>query len=191
MEDNVIAIIKDSNFHLKDKELNDPLIRYASRGLVFNDQNEIAVFHKKNKNEYKLPGGGIKKNENPVEAFYREVLEETGCVVEILDCLGTIIEEKSSTNFKQVSYVYVSRVINDSRKLNLTEKEKEEGAVLLWKSIQDALDLITNCQENLVGSLYDDLYRSLFMVERDKEILNYYIKNKIKNNCKCQGKKSK
>lgn len=29
------------------------------------------------KNEYKLPGGGIDKGENPEEAFKRETLEET------------------------------------------------------------------------------------------------------------------
>lgn len=179
MEDNIIAVIKDSNFNLKDKELHNPEIRYSSRGLVFNDQNEIAVFHKQKKNEYKLPGGGLEKNEDPVDAFYREVFEETGCEVSIIDCLGTIIEEKSSTNFKQVSYVYVAKVINNSHQLNLTEKEKDEGAILLWKNIDEALNLITNCQKDLVGSLYDDLYRSLFMVERDKEILKYYIKTKV------------
>lgn len=177
-EDNVIGIIKNSNFNLQNQELNNPEIRYASRGLVFNEKNEIAIFHKKNKNEYKLPGGGIELRETPKDAFLREIEEETGCIVEITDYLGIIIEEKSSTNFKQISYVYVSRVINDLHKLKLTEKEKEEGAVFHWVAIEDALNLITNCKDKLVGSNYDNLYRSLFMVERDKEILKYYLKTK-------------
>ena len=46
---------------------------------------KIAIFYKSNKNEYKLPGGGMENDENPEEAFKREVLEETGCVVEIVN----------------------------------------------------------------------------------------------------------
>lgn len=177
-KDNIIGIVKDSNFNLKVKPLKNPEIRYASRGIIFNDKGEIAVFNKKNKNEYKLPGGGIEEKEDKIEAFKREVLEETGCLVEITNYLGIIIEEKSLTNFKQISYVYVAKVIKNLNKLNLTLKEQEEGATLLWKDLNKALNLITNCQRELVVSKYDNLYKSLFMVERDKKILEYYLKNK-------------
>ena len=49
-KDNIIGIVKDSNFNLKVKPLKNPEIRYASRGIIFNDKGEIAVFNKKNKN---------------------------------------------------------------------------------------------------------------------------------------------
>lgn len=119
-KDNIIGIVKDSNFNMEVKPLKNPEIRYASRGIVFNDKGEIAVFNKKNKNEYKLPGGGIEEKEDKIEAFKREVLEETGCFVEITNYLGIIIEEKSLTNFKQISYVYTAKVIKNLNKLNLT-----------------------------------------------------------------------
>lgn len=179
-KDSIINIVRDSDLGLEDKLLVNPIVRYASRGIVFNEAVEIAVFNKRNKNEYKLPGGGIESLEDSMTAFKREVLEETGCNVLISDYLGIIIEEKSLTNFKQISYVYVAKVTKNLNKLNLTLKEQEEGATLLWENINEALRLITNCKDELVGSKYDDLYKSLFMVERDKEILEYYIKNKVK-----------
>ena len=166
---NIIGVIKDSN-----NSLNNPVIRYASRGIVIKD-NQVALINKQNKNEYKLPGGGIENNETKEQAFYREILEEVGCEVEIKDYLGMIIEEKSNTNFKQISYVFVANVINDTNHLNLTKKEIDEGTRLLWVTPQEALDLIKDSIEKIKGSKYDSKYRSMFMVKRDAKILEYYL----------------
>lgn len=174
---NLIKIIKDEDFNLKSIDFNNPKIRYGARGIVIKD-DKIALFNKVNKNEYKLPGGGIEKNEDIENAFKREVLEETGCEVEIIRELGIIEEQKSLDNFKQISYVFVSRVIKDTNILSLTEKEKDEGAKLLWVDINKALNLITNSMNNLKASKYESLYHSKFIVERDKIILEYYLNNK-------------
>ena len=52
---------------ITDKEIGEDVVKYeklltrvASRGIVLNDNGKIAIFYKKNKNEYKLPGGGMK-----------------------------------------------------------------------------------------------------------------------------------
>lgn len=177
-EDNIIDIVSDRDLGLISKDLNNPIIRYAARGIVINDDGDVAVINKKIKNEYKLPGGGIENNENQEEAFLREVFEETGCYVEITDYLGTIIEEKSLTNFKQISYVFVGKVLENTNKLHLTEKESDEKTTLLWKSLDDALKLIKDSQANIKGSIYDSKYQSLFVVKRDEKILAYYINNK-------------
>ena len=50
---NNIAIIKDSDIGYKSSiELNNPKIRYASRGIVIKD-DKIAILNKTNKNETK------------------------------------------------------------------------------------------------------------------------------------------
>ena len=59
-----ISIIKDSDIGYEGSELNNPRIRYASRGIVIKG-NKIAILNKANKNEFKLPGGGIEDNETP------------------------------------------------------------------------------------------------------------------------------
>lgn len=161
-------------------EMKNPRLRTASRGIVIRDDGKIAVFNKSNKNEYKLPGGGIEGEEEPEIAFKREAMEETGCEVEIIKELGITEEYKSLNNFKQISYVYVGKVIKDTKQLHVTEKEKDEGAKLLWETPQKALELITECYNNLIASKYESVYTTKFIVLRDRKILENYIKNCIK-----------
>lgn len=163
-------------------EMEAPRTRLGARGIVIREDGKIAVFNKVNKNEYKLPGGGIEENENPEIAFKREVLEETGCEIEIIKALGTIEEHKTLDNFKQVSYIFVGEVIKDTNELHITEKEKEEGAKLIWETPENALKLITHCFDNLIASKYESIYHTKFIVFRDRKILEKYIElNKEKN----------
>ena len=176
-----IRIVKDNDFGLDEKEFNNPFIRLGARGIIVRDDGKIAVFYKSKMNEYKLPGGGIENDEKPELAFMREAMEETGCEIEDIKPLGMIEEHKSQTNFKQISYVFVSKVKKDTKNLSLTEKEQGEGAMLLWLSPTDALEKIANCLEKLKASPVDEaesLYSTKFVVLRDKSILEYYIKRK-------------
>ena len=175
-----IKVITDEDFNLEVKDFDNPRIRFGARGIVFNNKNEIAILNKANKNEYKLVGGGIESNEEPIVAFKREVLEETGCKVEIDDCLGIIKEEKSQDNFIQTSYVYVAHVTSDTNQLHLTEKEIEEGSQILWLKIEDASQVIKDCESKLVSSKYENVYHTKFIVRRDYTILKYYIEKYLK-----------
>lgn len=171
----LICKITDSDIGEELLKMENPRLRLAARGIVIREDGKIAVFNKSNKNEYKLPGGGIEGEENPEIAFKREAMEETGCEVEIIKELGTTEEYKSLNNFKQISYVYVGKVIKDTKQLHVTEKEKDEGAKLLWETPQKALELITECYNNLIASKYESVYSTKFIVLRDRKILEKYI----------------
>lgn len=93
----------------------NPVIRNGARGIVIRQDGKIAIFYKSNKKQYKLPGGGIENNETPEIAFKREVLEETGCNVEIIKKLGITKEYKSRENFLQTSHIFISKVANDTK----------------------------------------------------------------------------
>lgn len=173
----LICKITDKDISEEYMELENPKIRLASRGIVIRDDGKIAIFNKSKKNEYKLPGGGIENDETPEDTFKREVLEETGCVVEIIKKLGITEEYKYKTNFKQISNVYLGKVLEDTKQLNITEKEKNEGSRIIWETPKRALELIKNCYENLLASDYDSIYVTKFVVLRDSKILEYYIKN--------------
>ena len=73
--------------------------------------------------------------------------------------------------------IFVAKVIKDIHHLNLTEKEKNEGAKLLWVEPKEALKLITECYDKLLSSNYDDVYDTRFVVLRDRKILEYYLNN--------------
>ena len=154
--------------------MNNPRIRLGARGIVFNKDNNIAILNKQFKNEYKLVGGGIYKDEEPQEAFKREVLEEAGCNIDITHFLGIIEEIKTHDNFKQLSYVFVGKVIGDINEPNFTLKEREEGARIIWVSIDEAMSLIKNSEKKLFSSKYESIYHTKFIVRRDYEILKHY-----------------
>ena len=171
----LICKITDKDIGEDSKNMENPTLRLGARGIVIREDGKIAIFNKSNKNEYKLPGGGLEGEEKPEEAFKREVLEETGCEVEIIKCLGTTEEYKSLKNFKQISYVFIGKVLKDTQKLNITEKEKDEGAKLLWEDPKYALNFITECYENLIASKYESVYATKFVVLRDRKILEKYL----------------
>jgi len=173
-----IKIITDSDLGLEEIPFDRPGIRKGARGIVINHEGHIALLNKAVKHEYKLPGGGLEDGEDPRAAFIREVMEETGCEAEITNELGTIEEHKSQGNFKQISYLFVGKVRKNTNRLHLTSKEKDEGAKLIWADEKEALRLITDCYEKLAPSQYEDVYFSKFIVLRDKEILQYYLRHK-------------
>lgn len=179
MKEELICKITDKDIGETSLEMTNPRLRLGARGIVIREDGKIAIFNKSNKNEYKLPGGGLEDEETPEKAFQREVLEETGCEVEIIENLGITEEYKSLNNFKQISYVFVGKVLKDTKQLNVTEKEKDEGAKLLWKTPENALELIIKCYDELVASKYESVYSTKFIVLRDRKILERYLELKL------------
>lgn len=177
-------IIKDEDIGFKNKELINPKKRIGARGIVLKD-DKIALFYKKTKNEYKLPGGGVESGENIEDAFKREVLEETGCRVNIISKLGTTEEFKGIKNFYQLSHVFLADVVEDTKQLHLTEKESAEGAELIWVSLDEAIEKLKNCFNNLKPSPYDmqeNVYSTKFIIKRDLSILNYFKSQIVSQN---------
>lgn len=172
----IIARITDEMFGDASKEFNNPIVRKSARGIALREDGQIAIFNKKHKNEYKLPGGGIDEGETPEEAFKREIMEETGSKLKDIQFLGITEELKSFDNFQQISYVYIARVIETKKELSLTQKEIEEGGELIWMFPEDALKEITECANKIIESKYENLYHSKFINYRDREILRFFIK---------------
>ena len=174
-----IIKITDKDVGTEEWKLDNPRIRNASRGIVIREEDgKIAILNKTNKNEYKLVGGGIEGNEDPRVAFKREVIEEAGCEVEILEELGITEEYRTHHNFKQISHIFVSKVTKDLHHLDLTKKEQDEGAKLIWLDPKEALEKIIDSFNKAVASEYEDIYSTKFVVTRDRKILEYYLNNK-------------
>jgi len=68
----LICRITDEDLGEESVEMHNPIIRYASRGIVLRDDGKIAIFNKANKNEYKLPGGGLEEGDSFSQAFSYE-----------------------------------------------------------------------------------------------------------------------
>ena len=55
-------------------------VRDSARSIIIKD-GKVAMIHSLKYDYYKFPGGGIDKDESPVDAMIRETLEESGLIV--------------------------------------------------------------------------------------------------------------
>ncbi|MGN0144675.1 MAG: NUDIX hydrolase [Clostridium sp.] len=118
--------------------------REAVRAIIIRD-NKILMVHSKNE-DYKFPGGGIKKGEGKIQALRREIQEETGYVVKKIDKQVGIVTEKSKDKyvhnriFKMISYYYVCEVTNEIKEQKLDAYEAELEFKPVWIDIKEAID---------------------------------------------------
>ena len=117
--------------------------REAVRAIIIKE-NKILMVHSKNK-DYKLPGGGIKKDEGHMEALKREIVEETGYVCSKINEQVGIVTEKSKDRyvndriFKMISYYYVAEVSNIRKPQKLDPYEAKLEFKPEWVDIDDAI----------------------------------------------------
>ncbi len=172
----LITKVTDEDIGEEIVEMKEPIYRKAARGIVLDEQGNMAVFYKENKNMYKLPGGGLEENESFEEAFIRETKEEVGCEVEIIDCMGYIEEYKTKSNYMQISFVFIGKVIKKFEKLSLTDMEEAEGGKRLWLKPEEALEKMKQNYDKLLASEYTSLYSTKIVAKRDIKILEEYLK---------------
>ncbi|MEW9097137.1 MAG: NUDIX domain-containing protein [Clostridiaceae bacterium] len=149
-------------------------IRKAARTISFDESGKIAILYVSKDNYNKLPGGGIEKEENIIEALKREVSEEVGTDIEVLGEVGTIIEYRDEFKQLQIFYCYYSKVKGEIGKPNYTEEEINSGFKLKWMSIEDAINFLEKDEP--------DNYMGKFIKERDKTFLKEFIDKEIKLN---------
>ena len=72
-------IINDNN--LKDEDISEKVIRV--KGLMINSKGKILLAH--NNNTYQFPGRHLEENENMDDCIVREIKEETGIDLEVIE----------------------------------------------------------------------------------------------------------
>jgi len=124
--------------------------RISAKALSINDKGEILVCIEKN-GKVDLPGGGIEPGESPIQALKREVNEEMGVEVQVLEenpsyfltCRLYFESLKKECNFANV--IYKTR-FND---LNITKSDECQKAVYLSISKLKKMDCNSNLKELL------------------------------------------
>jgi 8-oxo-dGTP diphosphatase len=119
--------------------------RLAVRIIVKNERDEIIIIFAEKGNYYKLPGGGIKADEDHRFAGEREAMEETGCKVAIDgDCMA--MTEEWRNDLHQISYCYRAHLVEDTGIPELTEDEVVDGLKHEWTSVEAAIEKMKGCQ---------------------------------------------
>lgn len=77
--------------------------RSCAYAVVANSEGMIAVVREPAGNLF-LPGGGIEPSETPVEAVHRELLEELGCEIHLIACIGHALQYMTAEGYCQATY---------------------------------------------------------------------------------------
>lgn len=157
-------------------ENNDPMlapnyrVRKAARCIIVNDLLEVAVLHVRNKGYYKLPGGGVEKQETLEEALRREMLEEVGVEIKLIREVGLILEYRNQFEQLQISYCFLAWVRRDHHITHFTQKEIQDGFELKWVPMYEAIQLIRSSEpQDYVGEFIKR--RDTIFIEKAKALL--------------------
>ncbi len=143
---------------IKDKELpkdqGNLRIRESSRAVLFDEKGLVPLLWVSKQNYHKLPGGGIKEEEDQITALKRECLEEVGCKIEITGEVGRIEEFREKLSLKQTSFCYLGKVIAKGAP-TFTDKELRLGFKVVWASLEEAISMIKKDKpEGYEGALF-------------------------------------
>ena len=84
-------------------------------GIIIIKDNKILLHKNDNKDNYCLPGGGVKFLESSEEAIIREIKEETNLDIKVEEFVTTIesIFEKDGIKFHEIYFIYKGSFMND------------------------------------------------------------------------------
>lgn len=151
--------------------------REAAKGVIF--INGKLIMLQSRLGDLKFVGGGMEKDETPMDCLIREVMEETGYLVirETIKELGIVTERRKDTYedaiWEMTTYLYYCQIDKEQQKdLQLTDSEKEQGMNYILSTPYEAIQVNTNAlkQENCNPWVY-----------RELEILKHLFKNELVN----------
>ena len=118
------------------------------RAILLDEDDRMALMylpkyrHNGGKDLYMIPGGGVENHEDLRKALGREMLEETGCHINIVEEIGYIENTEAEDIWTAVTYYYIAKVVGEKGQLQLTEHEKDSQFELQWHNLEKALNII-------------------------------------------------
>ena len=102
-------------------------IKVVTGGILEKDGKFLLVEEnqKKCRGKWNLPAGGLDENESLIEGAKREILEETGCKVEITGILEIVNEILEGVNI--VCFFFDTKIIDDNTKIDGEEISNVNG----------------------------------------------------------------
>jgi len=65
-------------------------------GIIFDKQNRVLLCHRRDRDFWNLPGGGLEKGEFLLNGLKREIMEETGLEIEAIKLVGVYDKPEES-----------------------------------------------------------------------------------------------
>ena len=128
---------------------NNYQFHYRTSAIIYNkDKTKILLFKSSNRDFYMLPGGKVNELESSEDALKREVKEETGLEINIIDfkCFSECVVTDKEMTYQQVEAIYEASY-NDEK--NNDEFNGLEGNWILfkWFNINDLDNVLIEPKE--------------------------------------------
>jgi len=125
------------------KSIGNALLQMPSVTIVnFNEEGKILLLHHRDTNRWVAPGGSIEPGETPADAAVREMYEETGLFVDLVEIIGVYGGPEFVVNYSngdRTSYVMtVFKSTKISGNLEAIDKEAKE---LAYFTLEEAMSL--------------------------------------------------
>ena len=137
-------------------------IEVACGCIIFNKRGNVLLIHQKGGDFWGFPKGHVDEGETEFQTALREVKEEVGLDVNIIDekyryVLNYYIKEK---DVDKTTILYLASVKENEENTTIQEAEVEDSK---WLSTDEAYELLT----------YDDSKEALKCAEKDFRSLNF------------------
>ena len=139
--------------------------RKTARAVVLNAEQEVGIIYAAAGDYYELPGGGVQQGESVVDALHREMLEELGCLVDVIDEIGMTEEYRHFNQTRQTSYWYLTTLREVASLPLYTADEIGAGFRVEWKDMDTAIMLVASGMEDITD------HGLKFMRRRDLHVL--------------------
>ena len=116
---------------------------FGCRGIIKKD-NLFLMVYVKQMGIFTFPGGGLEEDETLKECVVREVLEETGIEVKVIEKKVSVTEYFVKNVW--TNHYFICEYLNNDSKSQLTEEEALLGLEVVWKSFDEVLDIFENYQ---------------------------------------------
>ena len=123
--------------------------RLVVRAIIISEKKEIYLIKVQrddlfgNATYLETPGGGVNKDENLIEALKREIVEECGLNVEIIDEIGIVEDDYNIIHRHNITCYYLCKIVSKC------ETHREEYESIWFKSLDfyDIDKVISICEK--------------------------------------------
>ena len=117
--------------------------RVGCRGIVI-ENGKMLVSREEITDWWLIPGGGLEPNETLAECCKREILEETGYIVEPTE--EFLVMNEYYEEYRYVSHYFICKLVGQGEQ-HLTEMEQKRGLVPAWIEIPFFTEIVSKHQE--------------------------------------------
>ena len=147
--------------------------RIVTRAIILNEKNEVYLINVERDDDFgnasylETPGGGVKDGEKLREALLREIEEECGFIVDIIDEIGLVEDDYNIIHRHNKTYYYLCRV------KEVCSSNREEYESLWFKSLKfynldDVINICKNPDSPIAQVVYN---RELVVYLKVKEMI--------------------